>query len=101
MTHLKTGSQLRIFYVGIILLVALVVYGVYNTNHQAYIACKRVKSLQDYAIITVDRSIKTLPSIAYYKNPDHKAELKKQLQILKDYRDGFPPVACSKNIFLP
>lgn len=95
----RAGKELRIFFIAMILCFMVGAYAVYNSNHQAYVACKRVQNLQNYAILTINRAEKTLPTIAYYKNPDHKAELKQQLRFSEQYKKGFPPVSCTTNIF--
>lgn len=98
---MRAGTQLRIFYVAMIILLVFQGYQIYNTNHQAYVACKRVQNLQNYAILTINRSEKTLPTLAYYKDPAHARELEIQLKFSEDYKRGFPPVSCSKNNILP
>ncbi len=94
----NTANQLRLFYVTIFALLSLGAYSVYNTNHQTYIACKHVQSLQRYAVTTIERSRLTLPTIAYYKNPDHKTELIAQLKTLAEDEKGFAPIQCHHNI---
>lgn len=91
-------KQVRILYVITFILLALGAYSVYNTNHKAYNNCVAVLKLENYAISTIDRASKTLPTLTYYKNPDHKAELKLALKFNDEYKAGFPAITCSKNI---
>lgn len=90
--------EVRLLYILMISLMGLGAYSVYNTNNQAYLACKRVQTLQTYALQTIQRSEKTLPTIAYYKNPDHHAELVHQLSELKKAEKGFTPIPCTRKI---
>lgn len=91
-------KQVRILYTITFILLALGAYSVYNTNHKTYENCVTVLKLENYAISTIDRSSKTLPTLTYYKNPDHKAELKIALKFNEIYKAGFPAITCSKNI---
>lgn len=91
--------QIRILYITTFILLAIGAYSVYNTNHQAYLACKRVQSLQEYATDTIDRSEKTLPTLSYYKDPAHRDELLNQLNNIKESKKAFKPVTCHRNVF--
>lgn len=81
-----------------IVLLALGAYSIHLTNRQAYIACNHVRDVQRYAVLTITRSEKTLPTIAYYKNPDHAIELRNQLRQLAENKKDFTPIACHKKI---
>ena len=90
--------EIRILYGVTFILVALVVLGLVHTNHIAYKGCKRVQTLQGYALETIQRSEKTLPTISYYKNPDHRNELVTQLTNLRLAEKDFTPIKCSNDI---
>lgn len=90
--------QFRMFYVLVFVLLALGAYSVYNTNNKSYQNCVTVLKLQNYAIATIDRSSKTLPTLAYYKNPIHKGELRRALKFNEEYKAGFPHLTCTNNI---
>jgi hypothetical protein len=92
----RTGKGLLVFYVAAVLCAALIVYAIWNTNHQAYLACKRVQSLQQYATATIVRSEKTLPTLAYYRA--HPKELAAQMGNIEESKKAFAPVSCHRNI---
>lgn len=91
-------QEVRALWCIMIALLALGAYSIHLTNRQAFIACKHVSDVQRYAVLTITRSEKTLPTIAYYKNPDHAIELRNQLRQLAESKQDFTPIVCHKKI---
>jgi len=91
-------AEVRLLYIFMFILLSLGAYSIDNTNEQAYVACRHVRDVQSYALDTIQRSEKTLPTIAYYKNPDHRQELAVQLLNLKEAEKNFTPIHCHRKI---
>lgn len=92
-------GQVRALYTLTFIVLAFQAWGTYNTNHQAYVSCIHTQHLQQYAKDTITRSRATLPTIAYYKNPDHANELSKQLKLLDEAEASLPPLTCHKSFW--
>lgn len=96
MTHSKVGRDLRIFYVFIVLCMSLGVYAVHAANEKSLRVCLRTELTKVYALGTLDRSLKTLPTLAYYK--EHPLELRIQLRNVRETRHDFLPSPCDPGL---
>ncbi len=66
-----------------------------NSSRIARVAmsnCRAIEHLKAYAYSTAVRSLKTLPTLAYYKQ--HPDELKPALTQVREQRDYFAPQTC-------
>ncbi len=66
-----------------------------NSSRIARVAmanCRAVEHLKAYAYSTAVRSLKTLPTLAYYKQ--HPEELVPVLEQVRQQRDYFAPQTC-------
>lgn len=88
-------SQRRVFLLATVIGIALGV-GVLNglwTLRSTTSNCHRIAQLEQVIQIQVKRSIKTLPTISYYRL--HPDELQHQLALARDELRAFTPTACS------
>ncbi len=55
--------------------------------------CQSIQKLNSYVYVGTQRALKSLPTIAYYK--EHPNELAYQVQQLKEQEKFFKPKACA------
>lgn len=91
-------KQVRILYCLFFAIVAILTWSVHNTDVKTYNSCKHIELIKSYNYDAINRAIKVLPTTAYYKNPDHTAELNAQLHELKRVKVQFSPVMCHKSL---
>lgn len=89
--------EVRLLYTLTFILLGLGAYSIHNTNLKDYHRCQSVEKIKSYNYDAINRAIKVLPTIAYYKNPDHKNELSAQLVELKRVKVQFSPSKCHKS----
>ncbi len=56
--------------------------------------CVELEQIRSYVRLTATRALKTVPTIAYYK--EHPEELGRQIEAIRAQRDAFsPPLDCN------
>ena len=75
-----------------VLCFAMGTYAIHSANEKSVKVCKRTEIRGAYILSSIDRSLKTLPTIAYYKT--HPLELKAQLANIQKDRINFLPKPC-------
>lgn len=93
----RAGRGLRVFYVTMIICVALSAYAVHSANQKSVAVCKRTELIKTFAVQLANRSNASLTGNAYYAaNPEalQRAKLANNYVI-----HVFHPQPCDPGLF--
>lgn len=90
--HKKAKAATRLFSLAILIFSVSIVYSVFVARDHRLDICREVEKVKAQIYMTVDRSNKSLPSIAYFR--EHPVELEAALRQNQRTLKTFAPGHC-------